>query len=1434
MFEKIIRFSLQNKPVIWVLVLGMTVAGIMSMQRIPLDAVPDITNNQVQVVTTSPTLPAEEIESQVTYPIEAAMMNIPDVEEVRSISRYGLSVVTIVFEESVDLMKARQFVAEQLIQASDNIPAELGTPSMMPITTGLGEIYQYVLVIDKKFRSDKPLYDLRTIQDWIVKRQLAGVKGIIDVSSFGGYLKEYEVAVDPLQLVSYHTTLDEVYDALHRNNSNSGGGYVDKGKWSYYIRATGRVKELKEIKEIVIKVNNDIPVRVSDVAKVNWGHANRYGAMTMDGKGEVVGGITLMLKGANSSEAITNVHDRIAQIQKMLPEGVHIYPYLDRSVLVGKTIHTVSKNLIEGGLIVILVLVLLLGNLRAGIVVASVIPLSLLFAFILMRIFHVSANLMSLGAIDFGIVIDGAVIIVEGILHYLHDEHRGKRLSNDQMDGAIAHASSQIYRSAAFGVLIILVVFIPIFALQGIEGKMFVPMAQTVSFAILGSLILSVTYVPVASALILSNKVRENEHWSDRLMNKVKSFYAPVLNRTLHHAKWVITSAFLLLLFIGWLFSTMGGEFIPTMNEGDMAMQMSVPAGCSLQESIATTTRVEALLKNKFPEVKHVVSKIGTAEIPTDPMAVEDTDVMILLRPKEEWVSASSKDALMRLMKKELSVVKNTSFEFSQPIQLRFNELMTGSKTDIAVKIFGEDPGVLHELGDKAAEIIQPIQGAADVKVERTEGLRQIHFELNRQALAIHHIDAEAVLQSVRMAYAGESAGWVYEQERRFDLVVRLDRAERANVNLDKIFLYNHYQQPIALSSLVHTHVVEGPMLITREEGKRRIAIGVNVRDRDVASLVADIEKNLNTKLKLPPGYSIRYGGQFENLQNAMSRLMLVVPIVLLLIIFLLYLAFGSARDAMVIFMAVPLSAIGGVLAMWIRGLPFSISAGIGFIALFGVAVLNGIVLVNEFKRLRMVSALSTSRIVQKSAMNRIRPVLMTALVASFGFLPMALSTGNGAEVQRPLATVVIGGLISSTLLTLLILPTLYLFMESIRIRKKRRGIQMGIALFFFIPFAAQAQLYSEKQLIERACALHPSVGYLEKEIQLRSMDQKKAYLLSPTEVNVQYGQINFAGKDYNVSVMQDLGNPFRVHSYKQMAQANTRVTEEQLKRTLADQVRQVRVLYQQWLTYQSLHLFMEKQKVVFEKAVMAAEDQQRSGNISTVDAEYVRQLLRYVQTSIAGFDFNRFSASSELKVLAQLKDQDSLATFPIRALTYQASSDSVSSIHTSSYDAAIEQLEWERKWNASGITPSFNAGYFTQSLNGERGFQGFSVGISLPLFATGRSVDQQKTELRSQQMEQLKSLERSTMESRLTTELNLITQMQKNIKSYPDDQVDLINKMLTDLEGSYRVGQLSAFEYAQRCRSLIESVVDHMQWILQLNQHIIELEYITNTYHYE
>ena len=1030
MFQKLIKFSIENKLVIGVMTVALIIWGTYSLSQLPFDSTPDITNNQVQVITQAPSLGAQEVEQFITNPLEMALANIPNVVERRSLSRSGLSVVTIVFKEDVDLYWAREQVNQQLKEAEEVIPQGIAKINLAPISTGLGEIYHYTIRAKEGYEDKYSLSDLRTMQDWIVRKQLSGTEGVAEVSGWGGYVKQYEVAIDADKLNASNITIPEIYTALENNNENTGGSYIEQHSNQYFIRGLGIVTSLEDIEKIPIKTVNGTPILVRDVAKVQYGTALRYGAVTRNGEGEVVAGITLMLKGENFQKVIKNVKQRIEQIQKSLPEGVIIEPFIDRTLLVDRVTHTIAKNLIEGGLIVIFILVLFLGNYRAGLVVASVIPLSMLFAFGMMRLFGISGNLMSLGAIDFGLVVDGAVIIVEAVCHHIgvmKKKYQGRLLTQTEMDDEVYYSASKIRNSAAFGEIIIMIVYIPLFTLVGIEGKMFRPMAMTVFFAILGAFILSLTYVPMASALFLSKKSAHKPNISDKLMNKLNGFYQPIITKSLNWSKTIIISMVVLFGISIFVFSKMGGEFIPNLEEGDLAAEISTAQGTSLTQMIKSCQQAEKILKAQFPEVKQVVTRIGSAEIPTDPMPVERGDMMIALKPKKEWTSAKTTEELMDKMEEAMSLIPGLGVEMTQPIQMRTNELVTGIKQDVAIKIYGNNLDVLTSSANKIASLIKDVDGVTDPFVEKVVGLPQIQVDYNRDQLAKYGISIKDANMVLKTAFAGSEAGYVFEEDRRFDLVLRMDKDLRNDSqSLENLYLPLPSGGSVPLSQVATINYQNAPAQITREDGQRRIYVGFNVRGRDVQSTVHEIQDILDAKVKLPAGYYYTYGGQFENLKQAKDKLSIAVPLALLLIFFLLYATLKSIKESLFVFSAIPLSAIGGVWALWLRDMPFSISAGVGFIALFGVAVLNGIVLIGQFNLFEKEGITDVKKRIIDGCMLRLRPVIMTALVASLGFLPMALSNGDGAEVQRPLATVVIGGLLTATILTLVVLPSIY------------------------------------------------------------------------------------------------------------------------------------------------------------------------------------------------------------------------------------------------------------------------------------------------------------------------------------------------------------------------------------------------------------------------
>ena len=1123
MLSNIIHFSIKNKFIILLFTAFIIGFGLYSLSQIPIGAVPDVTNNQVQVITTSRNLSTQDMEQFITYPVELEMANLPGVTEIRSVSKFGLSVVTIVFEDDMGTYLPRQLIAEKIKSASEKIPEGFGTPEMGPITTGLGEIYQYILDVKPAFKEKYTAEDLRTIQDWVVKRQLSGIPGVVEVNTWGGFLKQYEVAIDTDKLNAMNITATEVFTALEKNNSISGGGYIEKVNQAFFIRGEGLVASLDDIRAIVIKNEDNFPIYIKDVATVGFGNATRFGAITGNGEGEKVLGQVMMLKDANSKNVIEAVKERVAEISKSLPEGIYINAFLDRSELIGKTTYTVSENLILGCLIVIFVVVLLLGNLRSGLVVASVIPLCLLFALSLMYLFGVDANLMSLGAIDFGIIIDGAVIIVE----YIAFQITQKKLEINALttgeqqamkDKITFNGASKMMNSAIFGQLIILIVFIPILSLSGVEGKMFKPMALTFSFALIGAMLFCFTYVPVAASLFLKPATVSDKNISVRLMRWIHKLYTPVIHWALHSKRLVLLVATTLLAITIFLFTTMGGEFVPTLDEGDFVIQPVLKTGTSLSNTVEITTEIEKILLKQFPEVKQVVTRIGAAEVPTDPMSMEESDVIIVLKPKSEWVSANSKDELADKFKEALAIIPGMEVEFTQPIEMRFNELITGVRADIAIKVFGEDLDVLAKKGNEIAALIEDVPGAADISVEKIVGLPEMNVKFNRTKIARYGLNIEDVNNMVSMGFAGRTAGSVFEGEKRFDLVVRLNKQKRQDIdNLKNLYIDLPNGGKIPLSELAAITYQKGAAKISRDDTRRRIVVGVNVRNRDLQSVVDDVQKLINENVKLPVGYSITYGGQFENLESAKERLLVAVPVALILIFILLYFAFKSVREALMIYSAIPLAAVGGVLLLWIRDLPFSISAGVGFIALFGIAVLNGIVLIEHFKDLKKKGNFETiNDLIIQGTKDRLRAVLLTAMAAALGFLPMAISTSAGAEVQRPLATVVIGGLLTATFLTLIVLPVLYAYFNTLkRPQMKTKGInKIGIlATLLFVSFGVKAQQnpMSLEELIPLAIENNAGLNAFDLQVDQSEALVKSAFHFDKTELYYGYDENNLA-----------------------------------------------------------------------------------------------------------------------------------------------------------------------------------------------------------------------------------------------------------------------------------------------------------------------------------
>lgn len=1444
MLDKIIHFSIRNKFIIGLFVLALIGVGTYSVIHLPMDTQPDITNNQVQIITSSPTLATQEVEQFITYPIEQAVKPIANITELRSISRFGLSVVTVVFTEDTDIYWARTQISEKLKEAEENIPAGVGTPELAPVSTGLGEIYQYVVYPLEGYEDQYSSMDLRTIQDWIIKPQLNGVKGVAEVNTLGGHLKQYEIAVQPDRLKSMNTTIVEIFDALEKNNENTGGAYIDKKPYAYFIRSVGMIQSLEDIERIVVKNNNGTPILIRDVADVRIGSSIRYGAVTKDGKGEDVGGMVMMLKDGNTQEVVRDVKERMEQIKKSLPEGVAIEPFIDRTKLIDQTVSTIKTNLIEGALIVVFVLVLLLGNWRAGIIVASVIPLALLFAISMMRLFGVSGNLMSLGAIDFGLIVDGAVIIVESIVHRLHNVKK-KRLSQVEMDTEVYGAASKIRTSASFGEIIILIVYLPILALSGIEGKMFGPMAQTVSFAILGAFILSLTYVPMASALFLSkNAGKTKKNFSDKLIDKLYSWYKPMLEKAFKAKRVVLAVSFSLFVGALLLFGKLGGEFIPTLDEGDLATHVIISSGSSLSQEIETTTLAEQILMERFPEVTMVISKIGSAEIPTDPMPMEAADLIVILKDKKEWTSAKTKPELIELMEEALNDIPGVTTEFSQPIEMRFNELMTGVRSDVAIKVFGEDLDRLASIGEEISGMIDDIPGVSTPTLERVAGLPQISIRYDKEKLALYGLNIGEISQVVRASFAGEKAGVVYKGEKRFDLVVRLDEGHRKDIdNLKNIFIALPNGGQIPLEQIATVSYEDGPMQISREDGKRRIVLGFNVKDRDVKSVVTDIQKRLDDKLSMPEGYYVTYGGQFENLIEATNRLAIAVPIALLLIFVLLYFTFKSVKQSLMIFTAIPLSAIGGVAALWLRDMPFSISAGVGFIALFGVAVLNGIVLIGQFNNLKAEGMGLYERIIEGTKV-RLRPVLLTASVASLGFLPMALSTSAGAEVQKPLATVVIGGLITATILTLIVLPILYYYEEKgFSFKKNKKGVVAALLVLCSLGVNAQEKtVLSLNEALELAKAQNMGIQAADLGIRSEERFSKTAFDLPKTEVSTAFGHLNGRDrKDVSLSVSQSF-SPFSYGKKKQVLNKNldaARINKEGMELEVEFAVRQA---WENMLYAISKEVLLTEQATLLKGFSKSAELRYTTGETTLMESNVAKAKEQELNVLITQNKSNLENEKERIKTLLNLEGDFMPSEMELLYDKHDALSDYDlnENIRLKMMENTIEKIDATRKLEKAAFLPDVTLGYTAESESGwdagamknygkELGLSSYSVGISIPIFFGSQSAKVKGLKYQVEQAKAEQAYLQKQVAEQVKQQLEIINAQEKLIDYYVEQALQNALTIKDHATKSYNNGDISYIEYIQSVETALTIQMNYLDAVLEYNLTHNNLHYLVN-----
>ncbi|MEJ8804139.1 CusA/CzcA family heavy metal efflux RND transporter [Pontibacter sp. H249] len=1441
MINSIIAFSIRNKLIIGLMIVAWIGAGVWAMSTVNLGSVPDITNNQVQVITTSENLSTEDIEQFVTYPVELTMANLPGVEEIRSISRFGLSVVTVVFDEGMGTYLPRQLVQEKLSEVE--IPEQFGEPSMGPISTGLGEIYQYVLEPQPGYDSVYTPTELRTIQDWIVARQMALVPGVVEVNAFGGNIKQYEVALDPGKLNSMNVSISEVFEALEKNNVNTGGAYIERNSMANFIRGEGLVRSLDDIRNIVVRNENGTPILIRDVADaVQFGSQVRYGAFTQDGR-EAVGGMVLMLRGESPDKVINAVKERMAEVQKSLPEGLVIKPFIDQSNLIARTTSTVSKNLTEGALIVVFVLVLLLGSLRGGLITASVIPLALLFAFILMRIFNVSANLMSLGAIDFGIIVDGAVIIVEGTVHMIEKRMKeGKGNFGQQMDEIAYESSSTMMNSAFFGQIIILIVFAPILFLTGVEGKMFQPMAYTFGFAVLGAIILCLTYVPVVSALflkpshgkknLLSKFENKVEHVSNRLMGGVNKGYLPLLRKSLNHKVVVLMSAVVLLVGAVLTFSRMGGEFIPSLDEGDIAMQALLRPGSSLSESIEQSKKIEKIVLENFPEVKTMVARIGVSAIPTDPMPMDILDSFIILeKDMDKWESADSKEELIGKIKEKLSVLPGINFVFSQPVELRFNELISGVREDVAVKLYGEDLNVLASKGQQMAQIIQTVPGVGDVNLEAISGLPQMTVRFDRGKIAQYGLDIEKLNNYISAAFAGGVAGVVFEGERRFDIAVRLSEVNRRSIeDLRNLYIDLPNGEQVPLQQVADISYQPGPMQISRDNTSRRINVGVNVRGRDVESMVNEIQQKLDAQLNLPPGYYVTYGGSFENLQRAKARLQVVVPIALALIFILLYFALKSLSQSIMIYMAVPLAAIGGIFALALRGMPFSISAGVGFIVLFGVAVLNGLVLVSRFNSLKEEGITDLKQRIFIGTEERLRPILLTATAAIMGFIPMAFSASAGAEVQRPLATVVIGGLITATFLTLVVVPILYFFVESKVGKSGGKGnmamapslvipLVIGAGLFFS-PAAATAQdkkalpdnmpAISMEEAVQRAVANYPSVTAARLGIENQQALKSTAWNLGSTQVFTGKEEVGneSQGVQNRIGIQQQNIEVFSIAPRLNLQQKQVNLAQSALNLTSLEVAREVRIAWSNTYAARSQYLLYQRLDSIFSEFTRAAKVRYETEAISHL--EYLAATNQARQITVQQEQaFRNYQAAlrqlnqwlvNDTPLTAALTEPEQL-TAPLPGIADTLSQHPLLDYSRQQVEVAQARLRVAK----AAYLPSLSGQYADQKIAGQSGFYSYQIGINFPLLPFAERGRAQSAKIEREIAEQ--NLRRTQLELQAGYG-SLLEEHRKWLNSWQYYQQEALPLAVEQRNGAiiaYREGAIDYIGFLQIIRDAIQ-----------------------------
>lgn len=1447
MLEKIITFSIKNKLIVILFTLSIVAFGLYSIYKIPVGTVPDITNNQVQVITTSTNLSTQEIEQFITAPVEMEMANLPGVLEIRSISKFGISLVTVVFEENMGTYLPRQLIAEKIKSAAQSIPEGYGTPEMGPISTGLGEIYQYILDIEPGYEDDYSPMDLRTIQDWIVRRRLSGISGVVEVNSWGGYLKQYEIAVDPELLRSMDVDLLEVYDALQSNNSISGGAYIEKNKQSYFIRGDGQIKSIDNIKSIVVKSNAGIPVFVSDLAEVKFGHANRFGAITANGKGETILGQVMMLKDGNSKEVISAVKNRVAEIQKSLPEGVFINPVLERSELIDKTSRTVAENLIFGALIVFVVVLILLGNMRSALVISSMIPLSLFFTMSLMYVFGIDANLMSLGALDFGIIIDGAVIIVEFIvlrmslmapaINGAKDEQR-----KELLDKVAQQGSSEMMKSAIFGQIIILIVFIPILSLQGVEGKMFRPMALSFSFAIIGAMIMGLTWIPVASALFLKPGDLNKKNLSTWLLDIIYKLYHPVIKWSLKHKRMVLGAALFSLVLTVFLFTKIGGEFVPTLDEGDFVIQPVLKTGTSLSETVEMTTKMENILLDEFPaEVDQIVCRIGAAEVPTDPMSMEEIDMIIKLKPTHLWEKAKTKEELASRFKEALSIIPGVEYEFTQPIEMRFNELITGVRSDIAVKIYGDDLEYINRKAGEIKKMISDVPGASDIVLEKTTGLPQIKVDYNRKQLASYNMDVNSLNTYLSAAFAGKIAGIVFEGEKRFDMVLRFQAINRTDIeDVRNLLVEIPSGESVPMSELADIEYTEGPAKISRDDTRRRVVVSVNVLGRDLQSVVEDIRNIVDKNVALSPGNYIEYGGQFENLENATKRLLLAVPIALLLIFIFLHFAFRSLKDAIMIFIAIPLATVGGVLALWLRDMPFSVSAGVGFIALFGIAVLNGIVLIEHLKELQKQDFSCMKELIFKGTKDRLRPVLLTAGTDALGFLPMAISSGAGAEVQRPLATVVIGGLVTSTMLTLIALPILFELFHNVtkiklfplKIIRSKTCILIGFMLFApaLSAFSQNEELNLE-QLTQIAVDNNNGLKAYELKTKQADVLAKTTFLLPKTIINYGSDQNNIAENGFALKVWgieQEMAFPTLYLAKNKTKKLEASIVETAYRLEKNKLIKEVSLSYFEYQMLASQAKLYKNLDSIYEGLLVQSEKRLKLKDVSKLEYLNIKSKRNEISMSLRNLESAMLISYQKLKVLTNYSS----------AFTISETIEVIPHNDTKNYsEFTYQYLEQQSQLAALQIKveqhstlPDLSFNYFVGSnkFANSKNYRGFEVGVAVPLFYGSAKNNIKSARLAYNAQLKIAENEGANIEQKLYqlhTELEKLSHL---ILLYRNNEIPLVKEIKRTALKAYQLKEIDFLRFANSLESAIKIQYAYFQTIYKHNQTALDITYFT------